>query len=154
LKYTCQGFQEGILGKKKPILFGPQIKTANSGQNPSRGKIICFHTRYLNGNILSFWYQNQAIQEPKFMYTHMTTTFIKDSKSNKIVLKDKIRTQSDWSKWVFWSDSETDNVILIQLRVWHKNSGPYNPIKVQINPLACHEWKNIAGMVGYCKKPS
>jgi hypothetical protein len=30
----------------------------NSGQDPSRDKILCFHVRYSNGNILSFWYWN------------------------------------------------------------------------------------------------
>jgi hypothetical protein len=37
-------------------------------KNPSRGRNPCFHTRYSNGNILSFWYRNQAVQKPKFIY--------------------------------------------------------------------------------------
>jgi hypothetical protein len=34
---------------------------------------------------------------------------MKDSKLDKIVLKDRIQTQSGWSKWVSWFDLETDN---------------------------------------------
>jgi hypothetical protein len=44
--------------------------------------------------------------------------------------------------------------IPILLRVWHKNSGPYDPIKAHINSLTYHEWKNIARMVKYCVKPN
>jgi hypothetical protein len=35
----------------------------NLGQDPSRGIILCFHVRYSNENIMSFWYRNQAIQK-------------------------------------------------------------------------------------------
>jgi hypothetical protein len=35
---------------------------------------------------------------------------MKDLKLDKIVLKDRIQTQSGWSKWVSWSDLKTDNV--------------------------------------------
>jgi hypothetical protein len=35
----------------------------NSGQDPSRDRILCFHVRYSNENIMSFWYQNQAIEK-------------------------------------------------------------------------------------------
>jgi hypothetical protein len=44
---------------------------------------------------MSFKYQNQAIEKPKFIYTSRDTTFIMDSKSDKIVLKAKIQTQSE-----------------------------------------------------------
>jgi hypothetical protein len=54
-----------------------QLCPANSGKNPSRGRNPCFHTRYSNGNILSFWYRNQAIQKPKFIYMSGTTTWIR-----------------------------------------------------------------------------
>ena len=62
----------------------------NSGQNSSRGKILYFHVRYSNGNLLSFWYQNQAIQKPKFFHASKTTTLMKDSKWEKIILKNRI----------------------------------------------------------------
>jgi len=35
----------------------------NLGQDPSRGRILYFHVRCSNGNIMSFWYRNQAIQK-------------------------------------------------------------------------------------------
>jgi hypothetical protein len=35
---------------------------------------------------------------------------MKDTKSDKIILKDRIRMQSGWSKWVPWSDSKTNGV--------------------------------------------
>jgi len=59
-------------------------------QNPSRGENPCFHTRYSNRNILSFWYQNQAIQKPKFMYAFRTTTLMKELNWDKIFLKNRI----------------------------------------------------------------
>jgi hypothetical protein len=71
---------------------------------------ISKYTRYSNGNILGFWYRNKAIEKPKFIYTSRTTTFMKDSKSDKIFLKDRIRMQLGWLKWVSWSYSETNNV--------------------------------------------
>ena len=92
LNYTCQAFQEDIMGKN-PISFGSLIRLANSGQNPTYNRILYFHTRYSNRNILSFKYQNQEIKKPKFIYAFRTTNLIKDSKSNKIILKAKIRTQ-------------------------------------------------------------
>jgi hypothetical protein len=64
---------------KNLISFGPRIKPANSGQNPSHNMILYFHTRYSNENILIFWYRNQAIQKLKFIYTYKTTTLMKDS---------------------------------------------------------------------------
>jgi len=35
----------------------------NSGQDPSHDRILYFHVRYSNKNIMSFWYRNQAIQK-------------------------------------------------------------------------------------------
>jgi hypothetical protein len=67
---------------KTPISFGHLIRLVNSAQNPTRSRILCFHTIYSNENILSFQYQNLAIQKPKF-------TFMNDSKFDKIVLKTK-----------------------------------------------------------------
>jgi hypothetical protein len=101
-------------------------KTAkNSGWNPSRGRILYFHNWYSNENILSFWYRNQEIQKPKFIYTYRTITFMKDSKWDKFILKNRIWPQSPWSK------GSPDLIrkltmpsIPIWLRVWHKNSGP------------------------------
>jgi hypothetical protein len=56
LKYTCQAFQEGVIGKLS-ISFGPRIRPANSGQNP-------FHTRDSNGKSWVYdieirWFKNQ-----------------------------------------------------------------------------------------------
>jgi len=62
----------------------------NSGQDPSCRKNPYFHTRYSNGNILSFWYWNQAIQKPKFIYSSRTTTLMKESNWDKIILKNII----------------------------------------------------------------
>jgi hypothetical protein len=42
-----------------------------------------------NGNILSFWYRNQVIQKPKFIYTSRTTTLMKESKWDKIFLHNR-----------------------------------------------------------------
>jgi len=66
---------DSVLGPKKIL----RIKPANLGKNPSRGRNPCFHTRYSNGNILSFWYRNRAIQKPKFIYASRTTTLMKES---------------------------------------------------------------------------
>jgi hypothetical protein len=51
---------------------------------------------YSNMNILSFWYRDQAIKKPKFIYTCRTTTFMKDSRWDKIVLQNRIEPQSGW----------------------------------------------------------
>jgi hypothetical protein len=53
------------------------------GKNSFRGRNPCFHTKYSNGNILSFWYWNQAIKKPKFIYMSRTTTLMEDSKWDK-----------------------------------------------------------------------
>jgi hypothetical protein len=47
------------------------------GKNLFRGRNPCFHTKYSNGNILSFWYWNQAIQQPRFIYMSRTTTLMR-----------------------------------------------------------------------------
>ena len=62
----------------------------NSGQDPSHGRILYLHVRYSNENIMSFWYQNQAIQKPKFIYASRATTLMKESKWNKIILENRI----------------------------------------------------------------
>jgi hypothetical protein len=69
---------------KTLISFGPRMRPANSGQNPSRSRILYFYTTYSKWNILGFLYQNYAIQKPKFIYTSRTTTFMKDSKSDNV----------------------------------------------------------------------
>jgi len=74
----------------------PRIRLANLGKNLSRGKNPYFHTKYSNGNILSFWYWNQVIQKPKFIYVSRTTTFIKDSKWDKFILNNKIAAKLNW----------------------------------------------------------
>jgi hypothetical protein len=140
---------------KNLISLGPQIRPANSGQNPTRSRILYFHTRYLNRNIFSFRYQNQNIQSPKFICTSRNTTSMKDSNSYKIVLKAKLRTQSGGRNgFPTMIRKPTVLSILIRPRVWHKNGGPQDPRKMQIKPLTYHEWMNIAGIVEYCKKPS
>jgi len=68
----------------------PRIRLANSGWNPSHGRILYFHARYSNMNILSLWYRNQAIQKPKFIYTYRISTFMGDPKWDKIFLKNRI----------------------------------------------------------------
>jgi hypothetical protein len=45
---------------------------------------------------LSFWYRNQEIQKPKFIYTYRTITFMKDPKLDKIVLKNRIAAKLGW----------------------------------------------------------
>jgi hypothetical protein len=66
------------------------------GKNPFRGRNPCFHTKYSNGNILSFWYWNQAIQQPRFIYMSRTTTLMKDSRWDKFVLNNRIATKLGW----------------------------------------------------------
>ena len=67
-----------------------ELLVQNSGQDLSRGINIYFHVRYSNRNILSFWYQNQAIKKPKFIYMSSTITLMKESKWDKIILENKI----------------------------------------------------------------
>ena len=55
-----------------------------------------FLIRYSNVNILSFLYQNQATQKLKFIYTCRTTTFMKDSRWDKIILQNRIGPQFGW----------------------------------------------------------
>ena len=43
------------------IVTEPESLMQNSGQNPSHDRILYFYVRYSNENIMSFWYQNQAI---------------------------------------------------------------------------------------------
>jgi hypothetical protein len=78
--------------KNKSTKFMTKIESLvrNSGQDPSRGRNLCFHVRYSNGNILSFWYRNQAIQKLKFIYASRTTTLMKESKWDEIVLENRI----------------------------------------------------------------
>jgi len=65
---------DSILGPKNPLNQSREL-----GQKPfSQQGIPTFNTRYLNGNILSFWYWNQAIQKSKFIYVSRTTTLMKD----------------------------------------------------------------------------
>jgi hypothetical protein len=68
----------------------PSNQSRELGLYPSRGRNPCFHTRYSNGNILSFWYRNQEFKKPKFIYVSQTTTLMKDSNWDKIVLKNRI----------------------------------------------------------------
>jgi hypothetical protein len=83
--------------------FSPWSKKNPSNQSRELGQksflrpgIPAFNTRYSNGNILSFWYWNQAIQKPKFIYVFRNTTLMKDSKWDKFVLNNRIATKLDW----------------------------------------------------------
>jgi hypothetical protein len=67
-----------------------EFSVQKSNRDPYRGRNSCFHTRYLNENILSFWYRNQAIQKPKFIYASRTTTLMKELKWDEIFLKNRI----------------------------------------------------------------
>jgi len=82
-----------VLGPKK----NPSNQSRELGQKSfSRSGIPAFNTRYSNGNILSFWYWNQAIPKPKFIYASQTTTLMKDSKWDKFILNNRIATKLDW----------------------------------------------------------
>jgi len=85
-------FQFSPWSKKNPLNHSREL-----GQNSfSQSGIPAFNTRYSNGNILSFWYWNQAIQKPKFIYVSRTTTLMKDSKWDKFVLNNRIATKLGW----------------------------------------------------------
>jgi len=84
--------------RKNPISFGSLIRPTNSGQNPACSRILYFHTKYLNGNILSFTYPNQAIQNLKFIYIDSRgdhfpfgLVFIKKSNQPEFFLKNQNR---------------------------------------------------------------
>ena len=68
----------------------PSNQSRELGLNPSRGRILYLHVRYSNRNILSFWYRNQVIQNPKFIYASRNTTLMKELKWDKIVLENRI----------------------------------------------------------------
>jgi hypothetical protein len=89
LNYTYQAFQDDIMNRN-PNSFGSLIKPAKSSWNSTCNRIFYFHTIDSNEHILSFRYQNHAIQKPKIIYTSRNTTFMKDVKSDKIILKAKI----------------------------------------------------------------
>jgi len=75
----------------------PSNQSRELGQKSfSRPRTPTFNTRYSNGNILSFWYWNQAIQKPKFIYVSRTTTLMRDSKWDKFVLNNRIATKLGW----------------------------------------------------------
>jgi hypothetical protein len=83
--------------------FSPWSKKNPSNQSHEHGQksfsrpgIPAFNTRYSNGNILSFWYWNQMIQKPKFIYVSQTKTLMKDSKWDKFVLNNRIATKLGW----------------------------------------------------------
>jgi len=64
---------DSVLGPKNPSNQSREL-----GQKLfSRPGIPAFNTRYSNGNILSFWYWNWAIQKPKFIYVSRTTTLMR-----------------------------------------------------------------------------
>ena len=75
---------------RNPSLFEPLIRATKSSRNPPCSKTLYFHNTDLNRHILSLGYQNHVIQKSKIIYTSRNTTFIKDVRSNKIVLKVKI----------------------------------------------------------------
>jgi hypothetical protein len=59
----------------------------------SRSGIPAFNTRYSNGNILSFWYWNQAIQKAQIHLRVLNYNFDEDSKWDKFVLNNRIATK-------------------------------------------------------------
>jgi len=64
---------DSVLGPKCPSNQSREL-----GQKSfSRSGIPAFNTRYSNENILSFWYWNQVIQKPKFIYVSRTTTLMR-----------------------------------------------------------------------------
>jgi hypothetical protein len=83
---------DSVFGPKKSFESVPRTwaKILLAARNPY------FHTRYSNRNILSFWYWNQAIQKPKFIYVSQTITLMKDSKWDKFILNDRIATKLGW----------------------------------------------------------
>jgi hypothetical protein len=99
IKVHKLSFQERYYGQKSEFVW-TLIKPAKSGRNFTYNKILYFYNIDSNKYILSLEYQIHAIQKLKIIYTSRTTTFMKDSKSDKIILKAKIQTQSkgrDWS---------------------------------------------------------
>jgi hypothetical protein len=92
---------------KNPISYGTLIRPANLGQNLSLSRIICFYTRYSNGNILNFRYWNQEIQKPKFIYISSTATFMKDYNSDKIISRSNSGCNlEDEMGFLLWSGNQ------------------------------------------------
>jgi len=77
---------DSVLGPKKILRISP----ANLGYILPAAEFFCPHVRHSNGNILSFWYWNQVIQKPKFIYASRTKTLMKKSKWDKIFLHNRI----------------------------------------------------------------
>jgi len=74
---------DSVLGKKKSFESVPW-----TWAKPFlRQDFLLSHS---NGNILSLWYWNQAIQKPKFIYASRTTTLMKELKWDKIILENRI----------------------------------------------------------------
>jgi hypothetical protein len=94
LNYTYQVFQEGIMGINLS-LFGPLIRPAKLGRNSPCSQILYFNTIYSNEHILSLEHWKHGIQKPKIIYTSRTTTFMKYTRLDKIILKVKMQTQSE-----------------------------------------------------------
>jgi hypothetical protein len=65
-----KAFQDGIIGRN-PSSFGPLIKPAKSSRNSICSRILCFHTTYSNGHILSLRYQNYAIDSKAQNHLHI-----------------------------------------------------------------------------------
>jgi len=78
------------MNKSTKFVTEIEFLVQNLGQDPSHDRNLYLHVRYSNGNILSFWYQNQAIQKLKFIYASRTTILMKESKWDKIVLENRI----------------------------------------------------------------
>jgi hypothetical protein len=130
LKCTNQAWHEGIIGRN-PSSFEPLIKPVKSSWNITCNRILYLHTTYSNWHILILGNQNHVIQNLKLIYTSRTTTFMKDSRSDKIILKAKIQTQSEGQDWS--SDLKrklTVSSIPLWLRVWHRNDKTYDLINM------------------------
>ena len=66
---------------------------AKSDLNPICGRICCSHTKHSSEHILTFKYQNQAVQKLEFIYISRATTFMKGSMIENIVFNTKTLMQ-------------------------------------------------------------
>jgi len=65
------------------------------------------NARYSNGNILSLWYRNQAIQKPKFISTYMTKTSMKVQSEIKSFWRTKLQQNSVGNLLAAWFSAFT-----------------------------------------------
>ena len=129
MNYTYQAFQEDIINRNLSS-FEPLIRPTKLGQNPFNDRIFCFHITDSKEHILSLKHWNHMIQKLKIIYTCRNTTFMKDFRSDKIVLNVKIQTQSEGQDWSHdLMKKLTVSSITLWLRVWHRNNEFKDPKK-------------------------